>query len=257
MLLSWGGELIAAGRELSDFKTINESLLQWCDRVGNRRPWPEDRRHTVAQRWAEERSKLMRLSERRKAPKQVEIKRASKTPWITFDLNSYSIDANFLGYPLILSADDDYVEIYCNNDLIGRHERSYDRGRFIESREHKQQLLEHRHYGRGVLFRENLVSDFPAIEPMLKRMFATGLDLPATSRRLYLLLHSHGREAFSAAIAASNDRGTATIEGFHAILTKIDQNRQAPPQIGVTLPDNPKVRDLSVKSHSLASYDNL
>jgi transposase len=246
-----------SGRELSDFKTINDSLEQWCNRVGNRRPWPEDRRHTVAQRWAEERGKLMRLTNRRKEPKQVEIKRASKTPWVSFDLNSYSIDANFLGFPLSLSADDDYVEIYCNNDLIGRHARSYDRGRFIESGEHRQQLIEHRYYGRGALFRENLVSEFPAIESMLKRMFEHGLDLPATSRRLYRLLHIHGSESFSAAIVAANEKGTATIEGFQATLTKIEKDRAAPPRISVTLPDNPKVRDLSVKSHALEIYDKL
>jgi transposase len=246
-----------AAREMTNMATMNECILQWCDRIGNRRPWPDDRRLRVDQKWSEEKPRLIRLTDRRMNPKDQHPCRSGKTPWIIFDLNSYSIPPDYLGRPLLLQADFTTIEILCDGRVVARHVRSYDRGRFVEDPLHKDQLIEHKHFGRGNLFRESIVRDFPAADKILTTLFERGHDMNSLVRQLYRLRHDFGAEIFESSLAQLVGSKHISLEALRVIMQHKQRQSKLPPPIAVELPDDPKIRNLEVTSHPLSNYDKL
>ncbi len=246
-----------AARKILDIKTGNESLRKWCDTIGNRRPWPGDRRHRVDQMLASERTKLIRLSERRLCPVEQRSTHAGKQPWIHFDLNYYSIPADYVGMPLVLAADLSAVKIYSDQTLIAEHERSYDRGYYVEQAGHRESLIKHRHFGRGNMFRSAFCRDFPDADQLIDELFSRGEDQGTIVRRLYLIREQFGSAIFSKSLSAVVNSEHRSIEGLLIQAQNLQKLTGQPPPLPVTLPDIPKIRDLDVKSHALNSYDNL
>jgi hypothetical protein len=70
------------------------------------------------------------------------------------------------------------------------------------------------------------------------------------------LLDREGARALDAAIGEALARGAASAEAIAHVLDQQRRARNAPPLIEVVLPDDPRVRDLRVTPHSLASYDD-
>ncbi len=246
-----------AARRVADLKTGNESLQNWCDRVGNKRPWPDDRRLRVEQMLQAERTKLIRLTDRRLLPTEQRSVHAGKQPWIHFDLNYYSIPAEYVGSSLVLSAGLSDVKVYSEESLIAEHERSFDRGLYVEQPGHRETLIKHRHFGRGNMFRSALSKEFPDVDPLIDELFNRGEDQGSIVRRLYLLLEQFGSVIFKKSLAVVVNSEHMSLEGLLIQAQKLQKISGLPPPLPVQLPDNPKIRELQIKSHELQNYDNL
>jgi hypothetical protein len=71
------------------------------------------------------------------------------------------------------------------------------------------------------------------------------------------LLNTDGAEALEAAINGAIERGTPHLGAIRHLL---DVRRQAlgePPPVAIELPDDPRIKNLVVVPHSLATYDQL
>ncbi len=244
-------------RPLTDLDSMNEGLRSWCDKIGNKRPWPDNRSLSVQEIWRGERAKLLALPKERRHPTLQESRRATKSLWVHFDLNTYSIPVAQLGHPLLLEADDRSVTLYDAGKIVVRHPRSYDRGHFVEAKEHRNEISEHRQFGRTNMFREQIVRDFPQAERILSHLFMLGHDAGTSVKRLCELRIHYGDELFgkAASYLAAQDR--PTIEGLRLYLNQLETQAKRLPGVELTLPNNPKVKDLVVKSHPLADYDQL
>lgn len=246
-----------SARPLSNLKTANESILRWCNTIANQRKWPDNSQYLVKSMWAKERPNLIALSGRWLSPKEILSTSTGKTPWVNFDLNSYSVPPNFVGKPLTISAGDESIELLCENKVIATHGRSYDRERFIECKNHRQELTAYRGFGRTNLFRENLVADFPAVEKILSSQFERGLDMATIVRHLYQLRYSHGDCLFSQALNEAVHTERYSTDSLRVILQQIEAKQKEPARVTVHLPERSEITSLEIEKRPLSTYDQL
>lgn len=244
-----------AARERQDFKTLGEQVKVWCDKIANKRKWPQDRITTVEQRWHQERANLLDLPTHNIRPKERYEKRALKSPWISFDLNSYSIPSNFVGKNLTILADNEYVEIYHQQEQIARHQRSWDRSQFIEQKQHRPDLKGCDHFGRSNLFRDNLLKDFPEAAMILDKNFDLHADLATVVKHLYHIRYQYGDDLFKRALAESIAQKRYRPDSIGYIANQLELKSKQLPTAKLCLPDKQKVKDLDVPQKPLETYD--
>jgi transposase len=246
-----------AARTFVDVDDLNAQFRRWRDDIAHRRPHPEHRDRTVADVLAEEQPRLLPLPAR---PFETAVMRtviAGKTPYVSFDRNSYSIPHTHVRRPLTLLASHTTVRILAGLDEIARHPRSYDTGQVIEQEAHVVGLVDATRQANPSSARHRLRLAVPASATLLERLAARGESLRYQVARLLALLDDYGPNELAAAIDRALDRdalGAGAIA--HILETRRRQRGQKPP-IPIALPDRPGVRDLDVTPHRLETYDDL
>jgi len=139
---------------------------------------------------------------------------------------------------------------------VARHARSYDRGRKIEDRKHLDELAEEKQRASELRGRDRLTSSCPRAHAFLEQIAVRGGHLGGTTTRLLHLLDRYDARALDGAIAEALSRGAISPEAVAHVLDQRRRAAKAPPLVEVILPDDPRVRDLRVTPHSLASYDD-
>ncbi|MGA7539079.1 MAG: hypothetical protein WBW93_09945 [Steroidobacteraceae bacterium] len=84
-----------------------------------------------------------------------------------------------------------------------------------------------------------------------------GVHLGSLTRGLIELLDTHGAAALEAAFAAALAEDAVHLSAVRHFIDRHQAQRAASPPIPVTLPDDPRVRDLTVRPHDLAEYEKL
>jgi transposase len=246
-----------AARRFVSIAELNEQLGEWVERIAFARPRPQDPdRQTVGVAFEQERPRLLPLPEHPFACDVVRGVSSGKTPYIRFDLNDYSIPATLVRLPLTLIASETTVRIVDVETEVARHVRSYDRGRRIEDRAHLEQLAENKRRASELRGRDRLTEVCPGAGALLEQVALRGGHLGGTTTRLLHLLDREGARALDQAIGEAMSRGAASAEAVAHVLDQQRRARNAPPLIDVVLPDDPRVRDVRVTPHSLASYDD-
>lgn len=236
---------------------LNSELAQWIDNIALARPRPQDpQRKSVRVAFEEERSRLLPLPEHSFACDVVRPVTSGKTPYVRFDLNDYSIPASHVRRPLTLIASETAVRIVDGAVEIARHARSYDRARKVEDRTHLDALADEKGRAAELRGRDRLTSTCPRASALLEEVARRGGHLGGTTTRLLHLLDREGARALDDAIGEALARGAASAEAIAHVLEQQRRARNAPPLVEVVLPDDPRVRDLRVTPHSLASYDD-
>jgi transposase len=236
---------------------LNVELAEWIDRVALTRPRPQDpERKSVRAAFDEERPRLLPLPEHPFACDVVRAVASGKTPYLRFDLNDYSIPAAHVRRPLTLIASETTVRVVEGVVEIARHARSYDRSRKIEDRAHLDDLADDKRRASELRGRDRLTSACPRAHALLEEVARRGGHLGGTTTRLLHLLDREGARALDAAIGEALARGAASAEAIAHVLDQQRRAKNAPPLVEVVLPDDPRVRDLRVTPHSLASYDD-
>jgi transposase len=245
-----------AARRFVSIAELNEQLREWIDRVAFARPRPQDPdRRTVRDAFEQERPRLLPLPEHPFSCDVVRGVTSGKTPYVRFDLNDYSIPARLVRRPLTLIASETTVRIVEVETEVARHVRSYDRGRRIEDRSHLEQLADDKRRASELRGRDRLTDVCPAAGALLEHVALRGGHLGGTTTRLLHLLDREGARALDQAIGEALSRGAASAEAVAHVLDQQRRARNARPLIDVVLPDDPRVRDVRVTPHSLASYD--
>ena len=95
--------------------------------------------------------------------------------------------------------------------------------------------------------------------PSAKALFAAAKrhHLGVIARGLIELLNAYGPVALERAIAAALDAGAAHLAGVRHTIDQHRQQSDTPPPLPLALPDDPRLRALSVRPHDLADYDRL
>jgi hypothetical protein len=83
------------------------------------------------------------------------------------------------------------------------------------------------------------------------------VHLGALTRGLTDLLDTHGAAALQAALAAALAEDSTHLPAVRHFIDQHHARRGARPPIPVDLPDDPRVRALSVRPHNLADYEQL
>jgi hypothetical protein len=185
------------------------------------------------------------------------VVRSHKTPYVRFDLNDYSIPHTHVQRTLLVLASLTQVRVLDGIELIACHPRSFDRGAQIEDPAHLQTLLEYKRTARAHRAMDRLHHAADNAAALFKLAAARGVNLGALTRGLIQLLDSHGAALLHTAIAAALREDAAHLGAVrHCLDRELARRGQSPP-IALSLPDDPRVRDLNVRAHPLTDYQQL
>lgn len=238
-----------------DIVSLNREAEEWCRQTASRRPWPQDRRRTVEQAYLEERGHLLELpAEPLPCHEQVDVT-VHKSPYVHFDCNRYSVPHTRVDRGLTVVADLSAVRILDGTEEVAAHSRSWGKNQVVEDREHISKLRSQKRAARLSHGQDRLLRVVPRAEELLTALARRQRHLATAVDRLLRLMDEFGRADLDIAIAEALDSGSPHPETVRLILDRRRRERYQAPPVAIDLPDNPKVKNLTVVPHDLADYD--
>ena len=238
-----------------DLNDLNAQAETWCRKVAGTRKCPEDNSLSVETAWASEQPKLLPLpADGFPLADRVQV-RAGKQPYIRFDLNDYSIPHVRVRRPLTVLATPELVRVLDVTDVIAEHARSFDKGAIIEDEKHISALVNAKRearQGRGI---DRLHHAVPSSSTFLEGTSKRGHNLGSAVAGLLRLVQYWG----SADVEQSVVEAIAA-DAFHVAAVRQSLERRlheegGSPPMPVHLPDDERVRGLTVTPHKLSGYD--
>jgi transposase len=246
-----------AARSFRDLDDLNRQAHDWCLSTAAERSWPEDRSRKVGEVFEEEKPRLMKLPpDSFPCEERVSVK-VPKSPYVRFDRNDYSVPHAHVRQTLVVVASLDTVRIVAGNQVVATHARSWDKGRQIEDPRHIEALVAHKRQAREHRGIDRLAHAAPSSQRLFEEVALRGGSLGGTTSQLLKLLDRYGPHELERAIAEALKHDAPHLGAVRQIL---DRNRFAagkPPPVPVRVPDDPRLRDLVVRPHSLTGYDRL
>lgn len=246
-----------AARTWTSLDDLNAQAMDWCKGLAADRPCPEDRARTVRDVFHEEKGLLLPLPDDRfPADESIEVA-VGKTPYVRFDLNDYSVPHTRVKRALLVSATPDTVRVLDGLDLVAEHKRAWGRGRQVEDPGHLAPLIAQKAAARQARGLDRLVTAVPRSKDIIAAAACRGINLGGLTNALHRLLEQYGAEELDRAI---DEVVTADAPHASAVRQVLERRRHArgqPPVLPVSLPDNPRVRDISVRPHALNKYDTI
>ncbi len=133
--------------------------------------------------------------------------RASRQFRITLDTNRYSVPAYLAGQAMTLKTSPDRLCLYYNNQLVARHQRSYDRHRDFEDPEHPKPLLEQRKKARDHQLFKRFLALSPQAEVYYRQLEQRRLNPHHHVRKIVALSEVYGQDAVARALHDAGDCG--------------------------------------------------
>ncbi len=246
-----------AARTFKDIEDLNAQALAWCNGEAAERKCPEDRTRTVAEVFAEEQPKLLALPVNPFPTDERLHVRVGKTPYVRFDLNDYSIPHTHVRRTLVVSATLETVRVLDGNDVIATHARSFDRGRQIENPSHIEALVAYKRQAREHRGIDRLYHGVPASRRFFEHIATRGGNLGATTSALLRLLERYGAAELEASITEALALGRTHLGAVRQLLDHRQSAKGKPPPLAVPVSNDPRVRDIVIKTHGLSSYDEI
>lgn len=251
-------ESFFAARVFRSVDDLNRQLAEWTDAVAHERKVPgDDEGRTVRAALVEEQRRLLPLPAHPLSCAYVRGVASGKTPYLRFDGNDYSIPHELVRKPLTLVASDSLVRVLDGDNEVARHTRSWERGRQVEDERHLGALADEKRRAREHRGRNRLVAACGNADAFLQMVALHGGHLGGTTTRLLHLLEQYGPRELEAAIVEAHGRGAFAAQSVAHVLDQRRRARRDLPRLDPVLPDDPRVRDLDVPPHRLATYDVL
>lgn len=244
-------------RKFSDLDDLNAQAERWCRQVRGARRHPEDRSRTVADAFAEERQRLRALPDDAFPVADREEVRAGKTPYVRFDCNDYSVPHDRVRRGLTVLATPGTVRVLDGADEVARHRRCWGKGRTVEDPAHIAALVLRKKEAREGRTMNRLFVAVPIAQPLVERLAGNGGNIGAAVARLAELLDAFGADELSVAITEALAANAPHVAAVRQILDRKRQKLDRLPPVSVALPDDPRVREMVVRTPSLHPYDRL
>lgn len=246
-----------AARSFRDLDDLNAQAAAWCQGAAAERRCPQEHTRSVREVFAEEKPHLLALPENPfPAEERIEVS-VNKTPYVRFDLNDYSIPHTYVNRTLIVLATPDSVRILDGLELIATHPRSFDRGAQVEEPAHIAELLAHKRAARAHRAQDRLHHAAPSATALFLRAAERGVHMGVLTRGLMQLLDTHGAQALEAAIARALAEDSAHLGAVRHFIDAQAHARGQRPPIAVSLPNDPRLEHLSVRTQPLSDYEQL
>ena len=244
-------------RTWRDIDDLNDQAWQWCHGRAAERPWPDDRSKTVAEAFAEEKSRLLPLPETSFATEERREIKVGKTPYARFDGNDYSVPHDLVRRTLEVRATLERVRVLHRGEVVAEHPRSFDRGQLIEDRAHIEALRKVKGEVRRHRSLDRLTRAAPSSQEFFVQLAQRGENLGRMTQLVLRLLDEYGAVRLEQAIREALAAGTLHYHALRQILERVRRDQGLPPPTTIDLPDDRRVRDLAVSPHDLGSYDDL
>lgn len=242
-----------AGRTIGSVDDGNRALGRFLAEVAQTRPHPVFAPRTVAEVFADERSRLLSLPEPMPTTDRVEPVHVDRQAFVRFDTNRYSVPTELAERVLTLVADDRVVRVVDGTALVAEHRRAWGRRQVIEQPAHRAALVAERRAARDLKGRDRLRAVAPAFDRIVQRWAVAGASLGLRVTRAIKLLDLYGDEVFHAAVLDVADRGLADLGALAMACEQHRKDRRRPLPVDLVLPDH--LDDAVVVPHDLETYD--
>jgi phosphoglycolate phosphatase-like HAD superfamily hydrolase len=176
---------------------------------------------------------------------------------VRYDRNDYSVPHDRVRRTLVVLAGEGHLRILDGNEVVAEHERSYDKGAQVEDPEHIAELQKQKREARQHRGLDRLQHAVPNSGRLMVRLAERGINLGSATSALLRMLDRYGAQSLEHAITEALTHKSPHPSSVRHILERNAQARGAAPPVPVPLPDDPRVRDLTVRPHDLKNYDAL
>lgn len=246
-----------AARSWSDLDDLNAQAHQWCEGIAADRRCPGDTTLSVREAFAQERNALLALPPTDYPTDERQPVAVGKTPYARFDGNDYSVPHTRVRRTLVVEASPEQVRLLDGLEVVATHPRSYGHHEQIEDAAHLAHLVAHKRAAAKHRSLDRLQQAAPKSQELFQQLAARGDKLGSATTELLRLLDHYGAANLEQAIKEALAKDSPHPQSVRLILERQERALGAPPSLPVTLPDDPRVRDLIVRHHDLASYDVL
>lgn len=246
-----------AARLWSDLDDLNAQAESWCKNTAGRRKCPEDTKLTVLEAFEKEKPSLLALPENPYPIYERKDVQVGKTPYVRFDLNDYSVPHRFVRQTVTVMATPYTVQIFKEAELIAEHKRSYDKGQQIESRQHLEELEEHKQNGRKHRAIDRLRHAAPSARDLLNLAAERGHNLGRLTQQLTEMLELYGPTELEAAIQESLLADSPHAAAVRQALETRRSKHGLPTPTPLQFAANCQAAELLVVPKTLDSYDDL
>lgn len=244
-----------AAREYKSLDDLNEQARTWCETYAQDRPCPEDKTKSVRAVFQEEQPRLLALPDNPYPSEELENVRVSKTPYVRFDLNDYSVPHDQVQKTLMVKASLDTVTILDGIHLVAEHIRSFDKGAQIESETHIATLAQRKKQARLHRGQHRLTHAIDCARDFLNAAAARGHPLRSTTNQLIVLLDDYGATTLNDAMRDALNRGVPHPNAVRQSLQRLLDERAQLPPVSQILSLDKRVNALVVKPHALSDYE--
>jgi transposase len=231
---------------LSDIKDLNKQVSLWRHQK-NRKSHRSTGRLPVDMLTEE---KLVALPEIHYKPCRSIIAQVTKTGFVAFDTNRYSVPAS--GPSCEIVACPEYIEIYDKGRKIATHKRSFLRDQKIENPLHRERLLSITpHYKFQRIYQLMNGMDI-CIRQFLGAAEQDGQDTTVIAYELFRLLRHSSRDMLLSAIREANKSGICRVK-YLAQLLNVPHKAENNP----VFPQNYRLLDITYEGRDLSDYDHF
>ncbi len=246
-----------AAREYTDLDDLNRQALEWCHGLAAERRCAEDRSMTVGQAFELERPSLMRVPDNPFPVYERDSVRVGKTPYIRFDLNDYSVPFSLVRKTVQVVADLNNVKVLDGLKEVGCHDRCWDKGAQIEDAQHIEELKEVKQEAKTHRGMNRLHHAAPTATRILELAAQRGQNLGALTTGLLNLLDLYGAVELDKAIVEAVEAQLCHVAAVRQVLERRRREQDLPDPFAIAVPSDPRIQNLVVIPHDLASYDKL
>ena len=234
---------------------LNQQALRWCRQIAGLRVCPEDHQLSVEAAWQAERRRLLELPKDAFPAHDSVTARVGKQPYVRFDTNDYSVPHDRVRRTVTVLATPERIRVVDGDDVIAEHARSYSRGEQIEDPAHLAALTAFKREARAARGIDRLHHAVPSSAALLEGAARRGHNLGSAVAGLLRLVDTWGADAVESAVVVALGSDALHVAAVRQILGQRAQAAGTPPPLPVSLPDDPRVRDVHVRPHPLSSYD--
>lgn len=246
-----------AAREFAHLADLNAQARTWCEGAALQRRWPDDSALSVGQAFEAERASLLALPQHEYALGERLAVQVGKTPYVRFDLNDYSVPHTHVRRTLAVVAEEQRVRIFDGASELASHPRSWDAGVQIEDPAHIAALVEYKRQAHAHRGADRLAHAAPAALQLLQRAGERGHNLGTVTAALLRLLDRYGAAALEVAIVQALAQGVPHPNAVRLALERAREDQGRPPPTALCLSEKAARHDAPVRSHALASYDQI
>lgn len=250
-------ESFFAARSFHGLEDLNAQAEQWCQGLATRRRCPEDKSLSVREAFEQERHKLLPLPAVPYPTDERAEVRVGKTPYVRFDKNDYSVPHTRIRRMLTVLATPRELRVMEGTQVVATHPRSYNCGKQIEDPTHLQALTRAKRQARRHRGLDRLHHAVPASQELFKKIAQRGSNLGSATAALLRLLDQYGARELAIAVREALEKDSPHPHAVRLVLERRRTQRGALPPVPVRLPEDQRVRELAVRPHNLATYDNL
>ncbi len=246
-----------AAREYADLDDLNRQALEWCNGLAAERRCPEDRSMTVAQAFQLEKPNLLCLPDNAFPVYERLSVRVGKTPYVRFDLNDYSVPHSLVRKTLLVVADFETVRVMDGLKEVACHKRSWDKSGQIEDAQHIEALKEMKQEGKKHRGMDRLHHAAPSATKLLQLAAQRGQNLGALTTGLLHLLDLYGAVELELAVSEAVQAQTTYVAAVRQVLERRRREQNLLEPVAIAIPNDPRIQNLVVVPHNLATYDKL